>query len=80
MAPTVDVNQQTGADMNAARSRTSISVHTVRNFLYGEIFVFVLVTFSNLNKADRRSGICVNASKIFLFRIRCSKSSAGGSL
>ncbi|KAJ8582169.1 hypothetical protein M405DRAFT_776734, partial [Rhizopogon salebrosus TDB-379] len=35
MAPTVDVNQQTGADMNAARSRTSISVHTARNFLYG---------------------------------------------
>lgn len=37
MAPTpiVDVNQQTAADMKAARSRTSISVQTVRNYLHG---------------------------------------------
>ncbi|KAG1744608.1 acyl-CoA dehydrogenase/oxidase C-terminal [Suillus paluster] len=35
MAPTVDVNQQTAADMEAARSRTSINVQTVRNHLYG---------------------------------------------
>lgn len=33
--PRVDVNQQTAADMNAARSQTSISVQTVRNYLYG---------------------------------------------
>lgn len=33
--PRVDVNQQTAADMEAARSRTSISVQTVRNYLYG---------------------------------------------
>ncbi|KAG2145426.1 peroxisomal oxidase [Suillus bovinus] len=33
--PKVDVNQQTAADMNAARSQTSISVQTVRNYLYG---------------------------------------------
>ncbi|KAG2354563.1 peroxisomal oxidase [Suillus spraguei] len=31
----VDVNQQTAADMKAARSRTSISVQNVRNYLYG---------------------------------------------
>ncbi|KAG2119395.1 acyl-CoA dehydrogenase/oxidase C-terminal [Suillus clintonianus] len=38
MAPgtTVDVNQLTAADMKAARSQTSISVQTVRNYLYGE--------------------------------------------
>ncbi|KAG2355129.1 peroxisomal oxidase [Suillus spraguei] len=37
MMPTakVDVNQQTAADMKAARSRTSISVQNVRNYLYG---------------------------------------------
>ncbi|KAG2052587.1 peroxisomal oxidase [Suillus hirtellus] len=37
MAPRlrVDVNQQTAADMNVARSQTSISVQTVRNYLYG---------------------------------------------
>ncbi|KAG2065373.1 hypothetical protein BDR04DRAFT_1161557 [Suillus decipiens] len=37
MAPTrpIDVNQRTAADMKAARSRTSISVQTVRNYLYG---------------------------------------------
>ncbi|KAG1859510.1 peroxisomal oxidase [Suillus tomentosus] len=33
--PRVDVDQQTAADMNAARSQTSISVQTVRNYLYG---------------------------------------------
>ncbi|KAG2145428.1 peroxisomal oxidase [Suillus bovinus] len=33
--PKVDVNQQTAADMNTARSQTSISVQTVRNYLYG---------------------------------------------
>ncbi|KAG1844706.1 peroxisomal oxidase [Suillus subluteus] len=33
--PIVDVNQQTVADMKAARSRTSISVQAVRNYLYG---------------------------------------------
>ncbi|KAG1777940.1 peroxisomal oxidase [Suillus placidus] len=38
MAPrprAVDANQQTVADMKAARSRTSVSVQTVRNYLYG---------------------------------------------
>ncbi|OJA14153.1 hypothetical protein AZE42_09596 [Rhizopogon vesiculosus] len=35
MAPPMDVNQQTAADMGAARSRTSISVQIVRNYLYG---------------------------------------------
>lgn len=44
MAPTMDLNQQTAADMKAARSLTSISVQTVRNYLYGEIFVKVRVT------------------------------------
>lgn len=33
--PRVDVNQQTAADMRAARSQTSINVQTVRNYLYG---------------------------------------------
>lgn len=31
----MDINQQTATDMKAARSRTSISVQTVRNYLYG---------------------------------------------
>lgn len=37
MAPRqkMDINQQTATDMKAARSRTSISVQTVRNYLYG---------------------------------------------
>ena len=43
MAPTVDVNQQTAADMKAARSRTSISVQTVRSYLYGEESVTIQV-------------------------------------
>jgi acyl-CoA oxidase len=33
--PIADVNQQTAADMKAARSRTSINIQTVRNYLYG---------------------------------------------
>ena len=44
MTPTIstlDINRQTAADMKAARSRTSFSVQTVRNYLYGKISALV---------------------------------------
>ena len=43
MSPTstLDINHQTAADMRAARSRTSFSIQTVRNYLYGKISALV---------------------------------------